>query len=166
MKRIILVIVTLLFTAALHPVQPRGGRYDQQIRQRVARLLASKSECKNVKAQVEDGVVTLTGTVELDSERRTVVTRVRRIPHVEEVDNQILLSPPAPLDDVLYSRVTRRLGDAGFPEIRVRVHDGAVVLEGTVRTPRDRQSAVHLVWQTDGVKEVEARLTVAQPDAR
>lgn len=165
MKRMIVVAVALLLTTA-HSVQPRGGRYDQQIRDAVTRLLASKSECKNVKAQVEDGVVWLTGTVELDSERRTVVTRVRRIPHVEEVDNQILLSPPAPLDDVLFSRVTRRLGDAGFHEIHVQVHEGAVVLQGTVRTPRDRHSAVHLVWQTEGVKEVEVRISVAQPDAR
>jgi hyperosmotically inducible periplasmic protein len=166
MKRMVLIAAALLFTTTLHSVQPRGGRYDQQIRVDVAKFLASKNECKNVKAQVEDGVVTLTGTVELDSERRTVATRVRRIPHVEEVDNQILLSPPAPLDDVLYARVTRRLSDAGFSNVKVQVHEGAVVLQGNVRTPRERQSAVQMVWATEGVKEVEARLSVAQPDAR
>ena len=146
--------------------QARGGRYDEQIRSDVAKLLASKSECKNVKAKVDDGVVTLTGNVELDSERRTLVTRVRRIAHVEEVDNQIVLSPPAPLDTVLYARVSRRLQDAGYSQVKVQVHEGAVILQGSVRTMRDRQSAVQLAWSTEGVKEVEAKLSVMQPDAR
>jgi hyperosmotically inducible periplasmic protein len=160
-----------LYLALVAPVQAvsaqsRGGRYDEQIRTEVTKLLASKSECKNVKATVDDGVVTLTGNVELDSERRTLVTRVRRIAHVEEVDNQIVLSPPAPLDTVLYARVSRRLQDAGYSQVKVQVHEGAVILQGSVRTMRDRQSAVQLAWSTEGVKEVEAKLSVMQPDAR
>ncbi|MBZ5504438.1 MAG: BON domain-containing protein [Acidobacteriia bacterium] len=145
--------------------QAHGGRYDEQIRSEVAKLLAAKSECKNVKATVDDGVVTLTGNVELDSERRTLVTRVRRIAHVEEVDSQILLSPPAPLDNVLYARVSRRLHDAGYAQVTIQVHEGAVILQGSVRTMRDRHSVLQLAWNTEGVKEVEAKLSVMQPDA-
>ena len=104
--------------------------------------------------------------MELDSERRTLVTRVRRIAHVEEVDNQIVLSPPAPLDNVLYARVSRRLHDAGYAQVTIHVHEGAVILEGSVRTMRDRHSAVQLAWSTEGVKEVEAKLAVMQPDGR
>jgi osmotically-inducible protein OsmY len=110
-------------------------------------------------------VVTLTGSVELNSERLTVVARVRRIPHVEEVENQILLAPPAPLDTVLYARVNRRLQDAGYSQISVHVHEGAVILQGSVRTERDRHSVVQLAWSTKGVKEVETKLSVMQPDA-
>jgi osmotically-inducible protein OsmY len=156
----------LMCATAIAVAQSRGGRYDDQIRADVAKLLASKSECKNVKAKVDDSVVTLTGTVELDSERRTIVTRVRRIPHVEEVDSQILLAPPAPLDDELYARITRRLRDAGFEQIKPQVHEGAVVLQGSVRTMRDRHAAVELAWSTEGVQEVESQLSVMQPDAR
>ena len=96
----------ILCVAAAAQPQARGGRYDDEIRTAVAHLLASKSECKNVKAVVDDGVVTLTGSVELDSERLTVIARVRRIPHVEDVENEILLSPPAPIDNVLYARIS------------------------------------------------------------
>jgi osmotically-inducible protein OsmY len=142
-----------------------GGRYDGQIRAEVEKLLAAKSECKNVKATVDDGVVTLTGNVELDSERRTLVTRVRRIAHVEEVESQILLSPSAPLDNVLYARVSRRLHDAGYAQVTIQVHEGAVILQGNVRTMRDRHSVLQLAWNTEGVKEVEAKLSVMQPDA-
>ena len=155
----------ILCAGSAGPAQTRGGRYDDEIRQAVAHLLASKSECKNVKAVVDDGVVTLTGSVELDSERHTVVALIRRIPHVEEVDNQILLAPPAPLDTVLYARVNRRLQDAGYSHVSVHVHEGAVILQGNVRTERDRHSVVQLAWNTKGVKEVEAKLSVMQPDA-
>lgn len=168
MKRFLALAVIaagILCAASAAPSQTRGGRYDDEIRQAVARLLASKSECKNVKAVVDDGVVTLTGSVELDSERLTVVARVRRIPHVEEVENQILLAPPAPLDNVLYGRVSRRLRDAGYDQVSVHVHEGAVILQGNVRTERDRHSVVQLAWSTKGVKEVEAKLSVMQPDA-
>lgn len=146
--------------------QTKGGRYDDQIRAEIAQLIASKSECRNVKATVDDGVVTLTGNVELDSERRTLVTRVRRIAHVEEVDNQIVLAPPAPLDNVLLARVSHRLQDAGYSQVTVQVHEGAVILNGSVRTMRDRHMVEQLAWGTEGVKEVEARLAVMQPDAR
>jgi osmotically-inducible protein OsmY len=156
----------ILYVASAAQAQARGGRHDDEIRKAVAHLLASKSECKNVKAVVDDGVVTLTGNVELDSERRTVVTRIRRLPHVEGVDNQIVLSPPAPLDDVLYSRINSRLRNAGYDQVTVHVHEGSVILQGGVRTERDRHSVVQLAWATDGVKEVEAKLSVMQPDAR
>src|SRR6476661_6890530 len=121
MKRFLALAVMaagILCAVSAAPSQTRGGRYDDEIRQAVARLLASKSECRNVKAVVDDGVVTLTGSVELNSERLTVVARVRRIPH------------------------------------------------GSVRTERDRHSVVELAWSTKGVKEVEAKLSVIQPDAR
>jgi len=169
MKRFLALAVMaagILCAVSAAPSQTRGGRYDDEIRQAVARLLASKSECRNVKAVVDDGVVTLTGSVELNSERLTVVARIRRLPHVEEVENQILLAPPAPLDTVLYARVNRRLQDAGYSQVSVHVHEGAVILQGSVRTERDRHSVVQLAWSTKGVKEVEAKLSVMQPDAR
>lgn len=160
------VAACILCAASAAQPQARGGRYDDEIRKAVGRLLASKSECRNVNAVVDDGVVTLTGSVELDSERLTVVARVRRLPHVEEVENQILLAPPAPLDNVLYARVNHRLHDAGYSQVSVHVHEGAVILQGSVRTERDRHSVVQLAWNTKGVKEVEAKLSVMQPDAR
>jgi osmotically-inducible protein OsmY len=39
----------------------QGGRYDAQIRSRVAQVIAGNKDYKNVKADVEDGIVTLSG---------------------------------------------------------------------------------------------------------
>ena len=44
-----------------------AARYDNQIQTTVAHKLASKSQFSDVKSSVEDGIVTLTGTVNRDT---------------------------------------------------------------------------------------------------
>jgi osmotically-inducible protein OsmY len=137
-----------------------GGRYDRQIRNELARILR-KAEYKKAKADVEDSVVTLKGSVELDSTRRALVDRARRIPHVEAVENQLVLDPPAPDDQALYGRVQRNLADAGFETLKLTVHEGAVTVEGAVADQKQRQRVIDIVKRTEGVKEVDARLSFA-----
>jgi osmotically-inducible protein OsmY len=135
-------------------MQTRAGRYDYQIRTEVKQLLERNSAYGNVTATVEGSVVYLAGTVELDSTRQALLARVRRIPHVESIESNVVLSPPALPDQLLHGRVQRTLSDAGFGEIKFRVHEGAVILEGTVRNFKERQRLIQLVQATDGVKEV------------
>lgn len=142
--------------------QRRGARYDQQIRESVAKLLTSKADYKNVKADVDDATVTLTGNVELDSTRRFLVQRARRIAHVNGVQNELVLDPPAMEDKTLYGHVQQQLEDAGFKTLTIKAHEGAVTLSGVVRTEKDRERALQTVRATPGVKEVESRLTVAE----
>lgn len=153
----------LVLAASAAMAQTHGGRYDQQVLSNVARVLASDPQYKNVTVQVEDGIVTLAGGIELDSARRDLVVRIRHIQHVAGVENQLVLSPPAPPDHVLYGQVQHRLFDAGYKDIAIKVHEGAVVLEGIVRTPKDRTAARQIVSLTPGVKEVDVRLTIATP---
>jgi osmotically-inducible protein OsmY len=157
--------VAFLLASVVWPrnAQKPGGRYDQQISSNVARLLLSDKNYENVSADVEDGIVKLAGNVALDSTRRNLTVQVRRIPHVAGVDNQLVLSPPAPPDHVLYGRVMARLQDAGYVEVIAQVHEGAVILKGSVRTQKDWAAAKHIVSLTPGVKEVEARLSIATP---
>ena len=159
-----LTLFLLLTLPTLSPAQRthRGGRYDEGIRTAVVRLLAGKSDYKNVKTEVGDSVVTLTGSVELASTRKFLVRRVRDIAHVNSVRNEIVLDPPAENDSAVLGRVQQRLEDAGLKGITLRVREGAVTLEGMVRTSRDRERAVQMVRETPGVKEVESKLTVAE----
>jgi osmotically-inducible protein OsmY len=143
--------------------QTRGGRYDQQILSNVARVLAGDPQYQNVTVKVEDGIVILSGNVQLDSARRNLSVRVLHIAHVEGVENQLVLAPPAPPDQILSSRVLSRLQDAGYKDVTVQVHEGTVILLGTVRNQRDWNSAKEIVSLTPGVKEVEARLQIATP---
>ncbi len=152
----------LLFTA-VGVMQAQGGRYDQQILSNVARVMAGDPQYKNVTVQVEDGIVTLAGKVELDSARRNLVVKVSHIAHVAGVENQLVLAPPAPPDHVLYGRVQNRLLDAGYPYITIEVHEGVVILKGAVRTQQDLNRAKEIAGLTPGVKEVEARLQIVTP---
>jgi hyperosmotically inducible protein len=142
--------------------QQQGGRYDAQIRARVAQVLAGNKDYKNVKAAVEDSIVTLSGEVELHSVRRSLVTRVHRIAHVAGVENQIVLAPPAVPDNILSGRVQTQLQDAGYGTLTIQVHEGGVTLHGTVRNRHDWDAVRQLVSLTPGVKEVEVRLSIAE----
>jgi hyperosmotically inducible periplasmic protein len=150
----------LLASAALG--QQQGGRYDTQIRARVAQVLAGNRDYKNVKAAVEDGIVTLSGEVELHSVRRGLVTRIHHIAHVAGVENQIVLAPPAVPDNILSGRVQTQLQDAGYRTLTIQVHEGGVTLRGTVRNQREQEAVRQLVSATPGVKEVEIRLSIAE----
>ena len=120
----------------------------------------SDKDYKNVSVQVEDGIVKLTGRVVLDSTRRNLTVQIRHIPHVAGIDNQLVLSPPAPPDYILYGRVMSRLQEGGYGDVTAQVHDGAVILKGYVRTQQDWVWAKEIVMLTLGVKEVEARLSI------
>lgn len=163
LSRMIIMGGFLASTAWLGLAQDRGGRYDQQISSNVARVLLSDKDYKNVGVQVEDGIVTLTGGVVLDSTRRNLAVQIQHISHVAGVDNQIVLSPPAPPDNILYGRVMSRLQESGYGDLTAQVHEGAVILKGYVRTQRDWAWAREIVMLTPGVKEVEARLSIVSP---
>lgn len=156
-------VCLLVAFTALATSQERGGRYDQQIRSNIARVLLSDRAYQDVSAEVEDGIVTLSGNVVLDSARRNLEVQIRHISHVAGVDNQIVLWPAAPPDSILYGQVMSRLQEAGYGDVKAQVHEGAVILKGSVRTQRDWFWAKEIVTLTPGVKEVEARMTVANP---
>lgn len=157
-------LLTLLLIAGLataaHPKR-KGSRYDDEIRSAVANVLKSHSDIKNVKSTVDDNVVTLTGSVELNSTREDLVNQVKHIKHVHSVRNELVLNPPAPPDQTLYVRVRQTLADIRLETIQFRVHEGAVTLSGIVRNEKERQRAIEMVRSTDGVKEVLSRLTIA-----
>lgn len=159
-----LIAATMLLPAAAQTGQTAGrraGRYDQQIRAELWHILHKEAKYREVKAEVEDNVVTLTGSVELDSTRRALADRVRKISHVETVQNEVLLDPPAVDDKLLYSRVVKNLAEAGFETLKCNVHQGAVTLEGMVGDQKQRQRVIDLVRRIDGVKELDARLSFA-----
>jgi osmotically-inducible protein OsmY len=161
MKRLITVIGVLCLAletgAALG-----GGRYDQQILAGTQKIIADNSDYKNVHADVEDSIVTLTGTVKLESTRLALEDRVRHLANVGGVRNQVVLDPPVALDQVLFTRLNARLIDAGYEHIGLKVHNGEVILTGAVRTQQERSDVLQIVWATEGVREVQAQLTILQ----
>src|SRR6476469_2420854 len=155
-----LLLAIAFLTTSAYP-RRKGSRYDEEIRSAVANILKSHSELRNVKSAVDDNVVTLTGSVELDSTRENLSNQVKHIKHVHSVRNELVLDPPAPPDQTLYGRVRQTLADIRLESITFKVHEGAVTLSGIVRNQKERQRAIEMVRTTEGVKEVLSHLTVA-----
>jgi osmotically-inducible protein OsmY len=146
---------------ALNPASAmKGGKYDAQILAATSRALESE-KYRNVHAEVEDGIVVLKGTVQLESLRAGLEYKIRHLPNVAGVHNEILLDPPPIEDKVLFARVSNKLRDAGFEHVRIRAHNGIVTLIGIVRTQREQSLILQATWETDGVREVLSQLSVA-----
>ena len=104
----------------------------------------------SVNAQVEDGVVTLTGKVTMPYKREALAERIMRVNGVRQVHNDITVLPVSQFDDELRLRIARAIyGNSNFwrygsmvnPPIHIIVESGRVTLEGVVNSNVDRMLA-------------------------
>jgi len=147
--------------------QPSGaGRYDSYIQARVVQELAKKQEFRNLQAATEDGIVTLTGTVDLYQQKLDAAKKVRKMDKVQGVRNLITVSTTVP-DAELTAQLDRKLYydrigyDNLFNFVTASVKDGVATLNGETRTDVGRDSALALVATTPGVKDVVNNIKVA-----
>ena len=161
--RTALLLALLLVGIVIAPAQKtsRLGRYDPQIEQKLRNYLKNE-EFNKVTVSVEDGVVSLGGTVELLSEREALETRASHIEHVSGVLNHSVLDPPAESDETLYGKVKEQLSQPHFAQLKLLVHQGRVIVSGQVHTDGDYTRVLSLLYNTPGVKEVQADLHVME----
>ena len=104
----------------------------------------------NVQAQVNQGMVTLTGKVTMPYKSKDLEKRVARIPGVTQVVNRIEVLPVSQFDDELRFRIARAIyGNSNFwgygsmvnPPIHIIVDHGHVTLEGVVNSNVERMLA-------------------------
>ncbi len=137
-----------------------SARYDNQIQTRVAQKLATKSPFANVQSSVEDGVVTLTGTVDLYQTKLDVAKAARKTANVQGVRNLITVAganvPDAQLERKLAKKLRYvRVGyDATYDFFALNVKDGVVTVEGQDRTGVGRDEALAEIATMPGVKDV------------
>jgi hyperosmotically inducible periplasmic protein len=104
----------------------------------------------SVKAQIDDGVVTLTGKVTMPFKSNDIEKRVAKLDGVTAVQNSIEVLPVSQYDDELRVRISRAIyGNSNFwqyatmvnPPIHIIVERGHVTLEGVVNSNVDRMLA-------------------------
>ena len=72
-RKVIGSLATVTLLSALMAAQGvSSGRYDSSIQEKVTQQLSSKKQFQNVQASVEDGIVTLRGTVGLFQDKLEV----------------------------------------------------------------------------------------------
>jgi hyperosmotically inducible protein len=155
------------FTAGLFAETSGATRYDTSIEAKVAQKLASKKQFQNVQATTEDGIVTLTGNVDVYQQKLDAAKSIRKVANLQGVRNLIAVSGKDVPDGQLTAQLDRKLYydrmgyDNLFNYITASVQNGVVVVSGEARTEYDRDSALALVNSTAGVKDVVNDIKVA-----
>jgi osmotically-inducible protein OsmY len=135
------------------------GRADADTEAAVLDALATAHllEGADVEVDVREGIVTLTGAVDLASQRAAVAGVAHGVPGVARVVNRLHVRLELSADEV-----TRRVCDAilGLDRIAVRVDENDVTLTGTVSSREHHDAALAAVSSTPGVAVVHDDLTV------
>ncbi len=155
-----------LLSATLAAQTPAVARYDNQIQATVTHKLAAKSQFGDVKSAVEDGIVTLTGTVDLYQRKLDAAKVARKTASVQGVRNLITVAGPNVPDEQLEQKLARKLRyvrvgyDNTFDYFALGVKDGVVTVEGQDRTGVGRDEALADIANMPGVKDVVANISV------
>jgi hyperosmotically inducible protein len=147
--------------------QSSASRYDAAIQAKVSQQLATKSEFRGVQAAVEDGIVTLSGNVDLYQQKLDAARKIRKTQNLQGVRNLIVVNGKSVPDAELAAQLDRKLYydrmgyDIAFNFVTASVQNGVVTLNGETRTEVDRDSALALVGTTPGVRDVLDNAKVA-----
>jgi osmotically-inducible protein OsmY len=155
-----------------------------------ARFQAEDSiRAHDIDVSADNGRVTLRGRVPSDQERQQVLQLARGVSGVQAVDDQLAVGPmePKPATEPVMAgkpALTRPAGERepawittkiraqyyANPEIRPWNIDvttnaaGVVTLSGTIEDAGDRQEAIRIARNTEGVTDVQDRLTTERRD--
>lgn len=140
---------------------------DAQIQSDVLKSL-DKKQFKNVKAEVQNGIVTLTGTVDVYSDKEDADRRAHHRKNVRGVQNMIEVAGPTVEDATLRDKLAEKLaydrvgyGTTAFNALTIGVQNGVVTLGGVAYGPTDKDSALSLVSNYPGVRDVVDNIEVA-----
>jgi hyperosmotically inducible protein len=155
-----------LLSATLVAETAAATRFDNQIQTSVAQNLVKKNQFKDVKSSVEDGIVTLTGTVDLYQRKLDAAKLARKTANVSGVRNLIAVAGPNVPDAQLEQKLATKLRyvrvgyDNTFDYFALGVKDGVVTVEGADRTGVGRDEALADIANMPGVKDVVANISV------
>jgi len=169
MKSIFSTVGTFLVMGILSAglaAQTASARYDSDIQTRVSQQLAKKSEFRNLQAATEDGIVTLSGSVELYQQKLDAAKKVRKLDKVQGVRDLIAVCTTAP-DSELAAKLERQLHydrigyDNEFNFVDVAVNNGVATLNGETRSELGRDSALSVANNMPGVRDVVDNIKVS-----
>jgi hyperosmotically inducible periplasmic protein len=143
------------------------GRYDQQIQQTVSQKISGAKQLQSVSSSVEDGIVTLTGTVNLYQDKLDAAKKVKKLANVTGVRNDITVAGENVPDSQLQQKLAKKLAydrvgyyDNTFNYLALGVKDGVVSINGDTMNDVAKDSALGIVARTPGVKDVVSDVKV------
>jgi hyperosmotically inducible periplasmic protein len=162
------VLLVGLLSVSMVAQTSSAARYDATVQTAVTAKLAQNDKFHNVKSEVEDGIVTLTGTVDLYQDKLDAAKAAKKIKNAQGVRNLITVAGPAVTDAQLTEQLSRKLYydrvgwyDSAFNYFTLNVKDGVVTLGGQTYNDVGRDSALALVQRMEGVKDVVNEVKVS-----
>jgi hyperosmotically inducible periplasmic protein len=146
--------------------QTPAARYDNQIQTAVAQKLAAKRQFSDLKSSVTNGIVTLTGTVDLYQRKLDAAKLARKAAHVQGINNLITVTGANVSDEQLARQLAKKLAyvragyDVTFDYFAIGVKDGVVTVTGQDRTGVGRDEALADIYMQPGVKDVISNIGV------
>ena len=166
--RIFGVAACALWLTVATPAARAQKASDAQILADAQRQLKDK-KFSGVHVQVQGGGVELTGQVDRYADKADAEKRIDKMHEAASVRNDLSVAGVGSVSDAeLYQKLGRQLvyDREGYPtypfnSITLEVHDGVVTIGGVVVDPADKDSALGLVKNAPGVRDVIDHLQVA-----
>jgi len=157
-----------LLGASLFAQTSSAGRNDATIQSSVTKKLDDNQKFKNVNSAVEDGIVTLTGTVDLYQDKLDAAKSAKKQKNVQGVRNLIEVAGPAVSDAQLHEELSKKLYydrvgwyDSAFNYYTLSVKDGVATIGGQTYNEVGRDSALAIAYRMPGVKDVVSDIKVS-----
>src|SRR5260370_23507449 len=145
---VMLALLVLLNTPAIAPT----GRSDEQIQQTVSHKLHDAKQLQSVNSSVEDGIVTLTGTVSLYQDKLDAAKKTKKLANVTGVRNDIAVAGETVPDAQLQQKLAKKLAydrvgyyDNAFNYLALTVKDGAATINGHTLNDGAKDSALAIM---------------------
>ena len=124
----------------------------------------------HVQVNANDGIVTLTGTVQDKDDKALAADTVENLPGVTSVKNDIVVksSHPEKSDSWIAWKIRSRLlvkGNVSATSTTVAVHDGIVTLGGPADNAAQKELTEVYAKEIDGVKSVKNDIVVKETPA-
>jgi len=148
------------------PAEPDASKITQEVKGKL-----DGKQFHNVQVNVDnDGIATLSGTVDLYEYKADADKKAHKAKDVKAVRNEIQVAGKEIPDQELQQKLQQKLaydrvgyGTTTFNAITVSVHNGEVTLGGHCYDYMDRNSALALVSTTPGVKDMTDNIAVDPP---
>jgi osmotically-inducible protein OsmY len=160
--------MVLLVGGSLFAEASSAARYDTTIQTNVTKKLDDNQKFRNVNSAVEDGIVTLTGTVDLYQDKLDAAKTAKKQKNVQGVRNLIEVAGADVPDAQLHEQLSKKLYydrvgwyDAAFNYYTLSVKDGVATIGGQTYNDVGRDSALAIAYRMPGVKDVVNEIKVS-----
>src|SRR3989338_8054516 len=165
LKLLTVVTAALLVTGASAQAAEMDARIESSAKESYVFKTYLKGD--NVKVTSNDGIVTLSGTVEQDSHKGLAEETVANLPGVKSVDNRVELKGEHPAEssnEWIAMKVNTMLAfrqNVSPKNTEVYVEEGRVTLRGEATSEAQRELITEYVKNINGIEGVKNEMTVA-----